>query len=324
MRVLAHVHTFNDADIIDRTIDGLLRQTRLPDAIVLVDNGSTDGTLDRVFSELVAIIRNPTNLGTSGAVRNGFIHALKHQFDWIWLFDADSVPEPDALQRLLDLYASFPEEMREQIGFLSCLPCDQRDGQPRHGGLFTRLGLTVARPAPERRYYPCHATIWSGCLYRLAAVRRIGLPNPNYVLDRGEDEYGYRVMKAGYKAFIHQGAVLRHNVRGTTSLTEVNCTLGPVAIKFYEFPSIRCYYTCRNTLYFALYEAAEGRFGLLRGALWRMRPSPERPGFMRGAAWRVLLLTLNFLLRPSGHGAQILACLRGIWHGVTGNIRARY
>jgi hypothetical protein len=33
---------------------------------------------------------------------------------------------------------------------------------------------------------------------------------------------------------------------------------------------------------------------------------------------------MNFLLRPRNHGGQIRACFRGIWHGITGNIAARY
>jgi rhamnosyltransferase len=324
MRVLAHVHTFNDADIIDRTIEALLRQTHPLTDILVVDNASTDGTLDRPSVKHATVLRHEENQGTSGAVVTGLRFALDRDYDWIWVFDADSIARPDALGRLLDLYASWPPSVQDKIGFLACLPHNQNDGLPRHGGIFTRHGLALAKPAPDKRYYLCHVTIWSGILYRLAAVRQIGLPNSNYVLDRGEDEYGYRVMNAGYKGFIHQDAVLQHNIRGNPSLTPVDRKLGPATLTFYEFPPIRCYYTCRNTLYFALYEAAQGRFGLLRSALWRVRSLPERPGLMRGAAWRVLLLTLNFLLRPRNHGEQILACLRGIWHGVTGNIQARY
>jgi glycosyltransferase involved in cell wall biosynthesis len=264
------------------------------------------------------------NLGTSGAVRAGFIYGLEHGFDWIWILDADSVPEPDALHTLLDLYADFPQDLQNETGFLACLPYDQPDDVPLHGGVFTRFGRAPVSPAPGQRYYPFHVANWSGCLYRLAAVRQIGLPNPEYVLDWGEYEYAYRVMKAGYKAFIHQDAVLRHNIRGIPSLIPIHRKLGPVTVTFYELPPIRCYYTVRNTLYFTLYDSAQERFGLLRGAVWRVRPSPGRPGFMRGAAWRVLLFTLNFLLRPRNHGKQIRACFRGLWHGVAGNIAARY
>src|SRR5271166_5416389 len=104
MRVLAHIHTMNDAAVIEQLLEGLRRQTRPPDAILIVDNASTDGTLDRTFSESVTIIRNPENLGTSGTVRIGFAHALEHGFDWIWVFDADSVPAPNVLENLVAFF----------------------------------------------------------------------------------------------------------------------------------------------------------------------------------------------------------------------------
>src|SRR5271165_3564782 len=97
MRVLVHIHTFNDAEVIEQALRGVQRQTRPVDGIVIVDNASTDGTLKRTFPETVTIIRNAENLGSSGAVAVGFSHASREKFDWIWILDADSVPEPDAL-----------------------------------------------------------------------------------------------------------------------------------------------------------------------------------------------------------------------------------
>ena len=55
------------------------------------------------------------------------------------------------------------------------------------------------------------------------------------------------------------------------------------------------------------YEFAERRFGLVCTMVKR-----------------VLLGPLYVLLRPWRHGKHIRACMRGIWHGVTGNIAARY
>ena len=63
MRVLTHIHTFNDADIIDRTIAAVRRQTRPVDGILVVDNASTDGTLDRPSLQHATILRNRENLG---------------------------------------------------------------------------------------------------------------------------------------------------------------------------------------------------------------------------------------------------------------------
>jgi GT2 family glycosyltransferase len=324
MRVLAHIHTYNDADIIDRTIESVLRQTRPVDHILVVDNASTDGTADRPSLRHVTILRHRENLGTSGTVITGMRFALEHGYDWIWVFDADSTPEPDALERLLEFYSGLPPELQDETACLACLPYNQVDGLPLHGSLVTRFGRVHIRPTPDRRCYPFHVTIWSGSLYRLAAVRQIGLPNPDYVLDWGEYEYGYHVTKAGYKSFIHQDAVMKHNIRGNQSLQPFKFRLRPLTITFYEDPPIRCYYVCRNTLYFTLYEQEDRRFGLLRPALWRVRPAPGRPGLMRGVVWQLLFFTMNFLLRPRTHAAQVRACCRGIWHGVSGNLAARY
>ncbi len=214
MRVLAHIHTLNEAAVIERAVAGLERQTRRPDALIIVDNGSTDGTLDRAFPEWATIIRNPENVGVSGSIRNGLTYAFEHGFDLIWILDADSVADPEALATLLGEYASWPSSRQEETAFIACLPLDQPEDYPRHGRLFTPYGRVVISPPGDQRCYQCHVTVWSGSLYRLAAVRRIGLPNPDYFLDRGELEYGYRVMKAGYKGFIHQDAVIRHNIRG--------------------------------------------------------------------------------------------------------------
>jgi GT2 family glycosyltransferase len=307
MRVLAHIHTFNDADIIDRTIEAVLGQTRPVDGLLVVDNASTDGTLDRASLRHATVLRHPENRGTSGAVHSGFRFALEHHYDWVWVFDADSIPEPGALQQLLDLYAGWPRNLQDETGFLACQHQNVADGVPQHGGIFTEHGRAASGPVPQQRYFPCHFTIWSGCLYRLDAVRQIGLPNANYVLDWGEGEYGYRVMKAGYKAFIHQDSILHHNIRGYTTIDPTVLKLGPLSLTFIEAPPIRCYYSCRNMLYFVLYDIARGRPKLLLRSLL----GPAR-------------LTLTFLLRPRNHGEHIRACFRGFWHGLTGNIAARY
>src|SRR5689334_16024012 len=108
MRILGHIHTFNDAEVIEQTVASLQRQTVPLAAILVVDNASTDDTLDRIASAPVTIIRNSKNLGTSGAVVVGFEYALAKGFDWVWLFDADSVPQPDALENLLKTFYALP------------------------------------------------------------------------------------------------------------------------------------------------------------------------------------------------------------------------
>jgi glycosyltransferase involved in cell wall biosynthesis len=319
MRVLAHIHTFNEAAVIEQAIAGVELQTRRPDALIIVDNGSTDGTLDRAFPEWATIIRNPENVGVSGSIGNGIRYALEYGFDWIWLLDADAVADPEALATLLDEYASWPSSRQQEAAFIACLPLDQPDNDPRQGCLFTPHGRVVVAPAPDQRCYQCDLSIWSGCLYRLDAVKRIGLPNPDYFLDRGELEYSYRMVKAGYKGFIHQDAIVRQNIRGEPLPKRIRN--GPITLDFFEAAPHRCYYICRNTLYFTIYDSTDGPLAKSR-ELFRVLATPGRSA-PSGIAWQTALFTLNFALRPLSHGAQIRACLRGVWHGLTGNIAPR-
>lgn len=307
MKVLAHIHTFNDADIVERTVEAVLNQTRPADAVLIVDNGSSDGTVERDFPAAVTVLRHARNQGTAGAVASGMAHALEHGYDWIWTFDADSLVAPDALERLLDDFAGWPAAQQQGTFFLACLPINLADGVPFHGGRLAANGIDLVRPETDQRLYACNIAIWSGCLFRLAAVREVGLPNRDYFVDWDEFELGYRAMRAGYQGYVDQAATLQHNIRGQPSRVPVRRKWGPFSLTFHEFPPLRCYYTCRNMLHFALYGVERRRLGPCLGV-----------------ARRALRLILNFLLRPRGHGAELRACLRGTWHGLTGNLKARY
>ena len=86
----------------------LLRQTRAVDEILVVDNASTDNTLNQLGLRRSTVIRYPQTLGTSGAVCAGMRYALEHGYDWIWIFDQDFLPASDALEKQLLLYAGWP------------------------------------------------------------------------------------------------------------------------------------------------------------------------------------------------------------------------
>jgi rhamnopyranosyl-N-acetylglucosaminyl-diphospho-decaprenol beta-1,3/1,4-galactofuranosyltransferase len=305
IRVLVHIHTFNDADIIEKTIAALLRQTRAVDEILVVDNASTDDILDQPCLQHSTVLRQPENTGTSGAVCTGFRYALDHGYDWTWIFDADGIPAPDGLEKLLDLYAGWPPVQQSDIAFITCEhPERWRGGAHR---VLTWRGLVPAKPTPGERYYPCDVTWWSGCLYRMAAVRKIHLPNADYFADWGESEYGHRVMRAGFKGFVCRDAPINSNIRGYAALRPTKIEHGDTTATVLEYPPFRCYYTARNRLYFTLYD-----FGKIR------------PVMLLYMVVTLGLMIIRVLLQPGRHGVQIRAFSRGIWHGLTGNIAPRY
>jgi glycosyltransferase involved in cell wall biosynthesis len=98
MQISAVIPSYNYAKYLSRAIDSVLAQTRKPDEIIVVDDGSTDNTREIVeaFGESITYIFQQ-NKGLSAA-RNTGIRAAKG--DWIAFLDADDwwLPNKIALQ----------------------------------------------------------------------------------------------------------------------------------------------------------------------------------------------------------------------------------
>lgn len=307
MRVLAHIHTMNDAAVIEQLLEGLRRQTRPPDAILIVDNASTDETLDRAFAENVTIIRNSENLGTSGTVHKGLAHASEHGFDWTWIFDADSVPAPDALENLLGFFERLPPAKGEQVCFLAGWPLTAAGGVKQQPITLQRPKLDLIPLASDREFTECDCMIWSGSLYRMAAVEQIGLPSVDYVLDIAEIEYGYRARQLGFTSYIVHNSVIHHDVGRIAGAIHRHLRLGPIKLALFEISPIRTYYSMRNSIYFWLYQ---------------YKPRPMTVALR--AIVRAFVFTFGFVVRPFSRRPQLVACIRGIRDGVTGHIERRY
>ena len=69
--------------------------------IVVVDNGSIDGSADRIRQEFsnVIVIQNKTNLGFSGGNNTGIEYALKRNANYIYLLNNDTEVHPDFLNK---------------------------------------------------------------------------------------------------------------------------------------------------------------------------------------------------------------------------------
>ena len=296
----------NDAAVIEQILDGLRRQTRPPDGFVIVDNASRDTTLDRNFPEGTTIIRNPINLGTSGAVEVGLAHALERQFDWTWVFDADSVPEHDALEKLLAFFERLAPNDQERVCFLACR-LENAEGEVRHHPMvFTESAIEPVEG--NASHAECDYFLWTGSLFRMPAVAKIGLPSADYVLDVGEVEYGYRARQLGFTSYVINSAVTHQDVgRPPGAVVTRTVNIGRFKLAFREVSAIRTYYATRNLLYFWLYQCR-----------------PLRPkGTLHGVV-NVLLFSTNFLLEPVTHRKQLIAYVRGVWDGLTGHIERRY
>ena len=106
------IPVFNAGTTISRTLDSILGQTYQNLEIIVVDNLSTDETLERVreFSDpRIRIVENPVHFDCGeGNWNTCFAHA---NGEFIALFHADDMYSPDMVARQVDTFIKFPSVM---------------------------------------------------------------------------------------------------------------------------------------------------------------------------------------------------------------------
>ncbi|HIJ67657.1 MAG TPA: glycosyltransferase family 2 protein [Planctomycetes bacterium] len=112
------IPAYNSASHIRRAIDSVLAQTRLPDEIIVADDGSTDNTADIVegYGAAVKLIRRP-NAGASVA-RNTAINAVSS--NWIAFLDSDDEWLPEKLLVQSELLRRNSELVWATANFIYC------------------------------------------------------------------------------------------------------------------------------------------------------------------------------------------------------------
>jgi len=70
--------------------------------VVVVDDGSVDGTAAAAASAGAAVVSLPFNLGIGGAVQTGFKYALEHGYEIAVRLDGDGQHDPTELPKLLE------------------------------------------------------------------------------------------------------------------------------------------------------------------------------------------------------------------------------
>jgi GT2 family glycosyltransferase len=98
------IPTWNRCEALIDCLDSLSRITYKPFTILVVDNASTDNTVDSVkkLYPNVKIIRLSKNLGAPKASNIGFEHALDHGAEYVLRLDSDTIVSPGFLEPLVN------------------------------------------------------------------------------------------------------------------------------------------------------------------------------------------------------------------------------
>ncbi len=213
-KVAVVVVTYNRADLLEGMLAGLTALERQPDAVIVVDNASTDHTrevLERATTPGLITVRTTENLGGAGGFHLGLKTAYDKGFDRMWLMDDDVVPAPDCLTRLLEHDASGLIAVREdRAGALvekAAVRFDLRNPlaiRPKTASIETTYGVRSAMPATVE----VENVAFEGFLVRREVIDDVGLPDPSYFIFYDDVDFAIRARRAGHHIYAVRDAVL--------------------------------------------------------------------------------------------------------------------
>ncbi len=208
MKIAVVIVTFNRLDLLKEVIASIRRQTVKPDAVIVVDNGSTDGTGAWLCRETGLTVILQENVGGAGGFHTGIKYAYEHAFDWIWCMDDDVSPRPDCLQHLL-------ENDSDSVGILC--PARIQNGKTVFTEIvefnlanpFLRIGKIRLKDLSVG-YKPIEikGMSFEGPLIKKEVVAKIGYPEKELFLLYDDTDYSYRAVSEGFKVLYVPGAVL--------------------------------------------------------------------------------------------------------------------
>lgn len=143
MRPLVIIPAFNEAAVIERVLQGI-RAVEPGVRVVVVDDGSSDGTGAIARRAGAHVLRLPFNMGYGVALQTGYKYALREGYDCVVQLDGDGQHEPADIPMLLGVITRNEADLALGSRFLE--RNTYRPGIPRRigMGLFRALAFALS------------------------------------------------------------------------------------------------------------------------------------------------------------------------------------
>ncbi len=230
------IPNYNGKHYLERCLSSLEDQTYEEIEVIIVDNGSWDGSSEYVEERFpwVRIVRNEDNLGFAGGVNSGIAQA---RGEMILTLNNDTKAERDLVKSLAEAMAS-----DDRVGMCASkmLFCDRRINSA--GICLSRSGAAWDRGMGEvdEGQYDEVEEVFGPCagaaLYRREMLEEIGLFDEDFFAYMEDVDLAFRGQLAGWKCLYVPSAVVYHVHSGTAGFRS----------------DFSVYYGNRNILWYAI------------------------------------------------------------------------
>jgi len=200
-----------------------LEHLEYPTRVLVVDNGSEDGSVDYLSARFPAIeiINSPVNLGFGAACNMAISRTLKRSpCDYILLLNNDAVIHPTALTALVNAAQAHPE-----VGvFGPKIYCNDKPGRLWYAGARRRWGVLAAadtgRGQVDRGQFDARREIdfvfGATMFIRRSVFERIGLFDEQFFLYLEDLDFCLRAQDSGFSLLFVPQAHVHHKGSAST------------------------------------------------------------------------------------------------------------
>ena len=201
-RIACIIVTYNRKQLLKRCLNSVVSQTSKPEVVYIMDNASTDGTMNSVkewgYYECerngvhFKYIQNERNEGGAGGFYLGLKTAYEDDsYDAFWVMDDDGAPDKNCL-KILQSYLSqydyiaplvISTESEETLAFTCHDIVDKSEVLDK----YAKDGLIKSYACP-----------FNGILYSSKLIQKIGYPKREMFIWGDEQNYHVRAKKAGF------------------------------------------------------------------------------------------------------------------------------
>ena len=214
--------TFNRIEMLKKSLVCYEAQTVKPAYIIVVDNCSTDGTVEYLkewekkdLPFEAEVIYLPENTGGSGGFYAGLEKAqAKPEASWIWVADDDGFPEQDCFEKAEKFIREHDAELPSISAFCGMCVDGGRPAPVQRARFVKKFFMRQELPVPEKEFSsgtPFTIDLYSfvGTILKKSALLEAGLPRKDFFIYQDDYEHAVRMGKVG-KIYCVPEIVIEH------------------------------------------------------------------------------------------------------------------
>lgn len=238
-QIAALVVTYNRLTLLQECIGAIRSQTYRDFDIIVVNNGSTDGTLEWLSKQNDIITITQNNQGGAGGFHTGLKYTVENNYKYTWLMDDDTIPTKQALEKLVDVV-----NLKPYIGFV-CSRVVDIEGNPCNCPTVSRKknknGEYLWIDQIDEGLIGVDACTFVSVLFNNGYVIKQGLPYKEFFIWADDTEYSSRFSDI-YDCFMMIHSVVVHKRKQNKALS--------IFIEKDKSRISNYFYYYRNRLYF--------------------------------------------------------------------------